>query len=62
MFHLPALCWRMLSNQSGLNVSVVLSLACQEENVDPEVRDRSIDILTVGFYVFFKNLELSGKH
>nr|CAD2159134.1 unnamed protein product [Meloidogyne enterolobii] len=46
MFHLPALCWRMLSNQSGLNVSVVLSLACQEENVDPEVRDRSVDILT----------------
>ncbi|KAF7639856.1 Innexin [Meloidogyne graminicola] len=41
-----ALCWRMLSNQSGLNVSVVLSLACQDENVDPEVRDRSIDILT----------------
>jgi len=47
MFHLPALCWRMLSNQSGLSVSVVLSVACQEDNVDPEVRDRAIDVLAV---------------
>uniref|UniRef100_A0A183CEJ6 Innexin n=1 Tax=Globodera pallida TaxID=36090 RepID=A0A183CEJ6_GLOPA len=45
MFHLPALCWRMLSNQSGLQVSVVLGVACQEENVDPEVRDRTIDVI-----------------
>ncbi|KAL3118165.1 hypothetical protein niasHT_001939 [Heterodera trifolii] len=45
MFHLPALCWRMLSNQSGLQVSVVLGVACQEENVDPEVRDRTIDVM-----------------
>lgn len=37
----------MLSNQSGLNVPVVLSVACQDENVDPEVRDRAIDVMAV---------------
>jgi hypothetical protein len=47
MFHLPALCWRMLSNQSGLNVSIVLHVACQEENVDPEIRERSVEMLAV---------------
>lgn len=29
----------------GLNVGLVLQTACQEQNVDPDVRDRSIDIL-----------------
>jgi len=35
----------MLANQSGLNMSLVLQKACQEENIDPDVRDRVVDIL-----------------
>jgi hypothetical protein len=37
----------MLSNQSGLNVAVVIGVACQDENVDPDVRDRAVDVLAV---------------
>uniref|UniRef100_A0AC34GSY8 Innexin n=1 Tax=Panagrolaimus sp. ES5 TaxID=591445 RepID=A0AC34GSY8_9BILA len=46
MFHLPASVWRMLSNQSGLNISLVLQTACQEQNIDPHVRDNTVDILS----------------
>jgi len=46
MFHLPASVWRMLSNQSGLNISLVLQTACQEQNIDPTVRDSTVDILS----------------
>ena len=35
----------MLSGQSGLNVGLVLQSACAETNLDPEVRDRTIDVL-----------------
>jgi hypothetical protein len=45
MFHLPATFWRVLANQSGLNVGLVLQRACADENLDPEVRDRNVDIL-----------------
>ncbi|KJH43341.1 Innexin [Dictyocaulus viviparus] len=45
MFHIPSSVWRMLCNQSGLNAGLVLQLACQEQNVDPLVRNRTIDIL-----------------
>lgn len=30
---------------SGLNAGLVLQLACQEQNVDPLVRNKTIDIL-----------------
>ncbi|KAI6177901.1 Innexin [Aphelenchoides bicaudatus] len=46
MFHVPASMWRMLSNQSGLNVGLVLQTACQDQNIDPEVREKTVDILT----------------
>ncbi|KHJ93747.1 Innexin [Oesophagostomum dentatum] len=45
MFHIPSSVWRMLSSQSGLNAALVLQLACQEQNVDPLVRNRTIDVL-----------------
>ncbi|KAK6018554.1 Innexin [Ostertagia ostertagi] len=45
MFHIPSSVWRMLSSQSGLNAGLVLQLACQEQNVDPLVRNKTIDIL-----------------
>ncbi|KAJ1362647.1 hypothetical protein KIN20_022273, partial [Parelaphostrongylus tenuis] len=45
MFHIPSSVWRMLSNQSGLNASLVIQLACQEQNVDPLVRNKTIEIL-----------------
>lgn len=35
----------MIKNLLGLNVGLVLQTACQEQNVDPEVRNRIIDIL-----------------
>lgn len=46
MFHMPASVWRMLSNQSGLNIGLVLQTACQEQNIDPTVRDNTVDILS----------------
>nr|CDJ87673.1 Innexin domain containing protein [Haemonchus contortus] len=45
MFHIPSSVWRMLSSQSGLNAGLVLQLACQEQNVDPLVRNKTIEIL-----------------
>ncbi|EYC21086.1 hypothetical protein Aduo_012264 [Ancylostoma duodenale] len=45
MFHIPSSVWRMLSSQSGLNAALVLQLACQEQNVDPLVRNKTIDVL-----------------
>lgn len=30
---------------AGLNVSLVLQTACAETNIDPEVRDRTVDVL-----------------
>ncbi|WKY06205.1 hypothetical protein Q1695_006422 [Nippostrongylus brasiliensis] len=45
MFHIPSSVWRMLSSQSGLNAGLVLQLACQEQNVDPLVRNKTIDVL-----------------
>ncbi|KAI1715496.1 innexin domain-containing protein [Ditylenchus destructor] len=45
MFHLPASIWRMLSSQSGLNVGLVLQTACNEQNIDPDIRDRTVEIL-----------------
>uniref|UniRef100_A0A158R4F1 Innexin n=1 Tax=Syphacia muris TaxID=451379 RepID=A0A158R4F1_9BILA len=46
MFHMPATVWRMLSTQSGLNMSLVLQVASQEQNVDPIVRDQCVEVLT----------------
>uniref|UniRef100_A0A915BHZ2 Innexin n=1 Tax=Parascaris univalens TaxID=6257 RepID=A0A915BHZ2_PARUN len=46
MFHMPATVWRMLATQSGLNMSLVVQLASQEQNVDPIVRDHAVEILT----------------
>ncbi|PAV60769.1 hypothetical protein WR25_22104 [Diploscapter pachys] len=45
MFHIPSSVWRMLASQSGLNAGLVLQLACQEANVDPIVRNKTVDIL-----------------
>ncbi|CAD5224401.1 unnamed protein product [Bursaphelenchus xylophilus] len=46
MFHMPASMWRMLSNQSGLNVGLVLQTACQDTNIDPDIREKTVDVLT----------------
>ncbi|CAI4222146.1 unnamed protein product [Auanema sp. JU1783] len=45
MFHIPSSVWRMLASQSGLNAGLVLQLACQEQNVDPIVRAKTVDVL-----------------
>jgi hypothetical protein len=31
---------------TGLNVGLVLQTACQDTNIDPEIREKTIDILT----------------
>ncbi|GMR48020.1 hypothetical protein PMAYCL1PPCAC_18215 [Pristionchus mayeri] len=45
MFHLPSSLWRQLAPQSGLNVSVVLQMACEQSNLDPIERRRTVDVL-----------------
>ncbi|KAF8376195.1 inx-18 [Pristionchus pacificus] len=45
MFHLPSSLWRQLAPQSGLNVSVVLQMACEQSNLDPLERGRTVDVL-----------------
>uniref|UniRef100_A0A1I7UFQ1 Innexin n=2 Tax=Caenorhabditis tropicalis TaxID=1561998 RepID=A0A1I7UFQ1_9PELO len=44
-FHIPSSVWRMLAGQSGLNAGLVLQLVCGEQNVDPVVRDKTVDIV-----------------
>nr|pir hypothetical protein C18H7.2 - Caenorhabditis elegans [Caenorhabditis elegans] len=44
-FHIPSSVWRMLAGQSGLNAGLVLQLVCGDENVDPVVRDKTVDIV-----------------
>ncbi|MCP9265587.1 Innexin [Dirofilaria immitis] len=46
MFHMPSTIWRILSTQSGLNMSLVIQLASQDQNVDPLIRDHSVEVLT----------------
>ncbi|VDN01264.1 unnamed protein product [Thelazia callipaeda] len=46
MFHMPATIWRLLSTQSGLDMSLVVQLASQDQNVDPLIRDHSVEVLT----------------
>ncbi|CAG9535229.1 unnamed protein product, partial [Cercopithifilaria johnstoni] len=46
MFHMPSTVWRILSTQSGLNMSLVIQLASQDQNVDPLIRDHSVEVLT----------------
>uniref|UniRef100_A0A1I8AUK9 Innexin n=1 Tax=Steinernema glaseri TaxID=37863 RepID=A0A1I8AUK9_9BILA len=45
MFYMPATVWRTMAAQSGLNVSLVLQLACQDQNLDPIIRDRNVDVI-----------------
>uniref|UniRef100_A0A0K0EWS6 Innexin n=1 Tax=Strongyloides venezuelensis TaxID=75913 RepID=A0A0K0EWS6_STRVS len=45
LFHIPASFWRMLSPQTGINLSLILSLACSDSNVDPAVLKKNVDIL-----------------
>ncbi|TMS38598.1 hypothetical protein L596_005288 [Steinernema carpocapsae] len=45
MFYMPATVWRTMAAQSGLNVSLVLQLACQDQNLDPLIRDRNVDVI-----------------
>lgn len=35
----------MIKNFLGLNVGLVVQTACQDQNLDPETRDRTIDVL-----------------
>uniref|UniRef100_A0A8R1HL30 Innexin n=2 Tax=Caenorhabditis japonica TaxID=281687 RepID=A0A8R1HL30_CAEJA len=44
-FHIPSSVWRMLAGQSGLNAGLVLQLVCGEQNVDPIVRDKTVDVV-----------------
>ncbi|PIC36151.1 hypothetical protein B9Z55_015253 [Caenorhabditis nigoni] len=44
-FHIPSSVWRMLAGKSGLNAGLVLQLVCGEQNVDPVVRDKTVDIV-----------------
>ncbi|VDK81967.1 unnamed protein product [Litomosoides sigmodontis] len=46
MFHMPSTVWRILNTQSGLNMSLVIQLASQDQNVDPLIRDHSVEVLT----------------
>lgn len=46
MFHVPASMWRMLSNQSGLHVGLILQTACQDSNIDPDIREKTVNILS----------------
>ena len=37
--------WLGHSLRSGLNASLALQMACEDHNVDPLVRDKTIDVL-----------------
>ena len=45
MFYIPATVWRLLNTQSGINVHGILQMACNEHNIEPENRARTVHIL-----------------
>jgi hypothetical protein len=45
LFHLPRLVWRLLNWQSGLCVKQLVAMACDAQNIDNEVRAKSVQTI-----------------